>query len=135
MDPTISKIVVKQESPFNVTDSNEGNIDDLTSGNVCRECEQFKEKYSAICEQNAALKLKLNELQETVSKLTQGKENDVYEVEKILSHLLKGTKNKKEMHYLIRWKNYDQTHDSWVPEKNLKCAAILKKYKQKNDMN
>lgn len=32
--------------------------------------------------------------------------------------------------YLVRWKSYDSTHDSWVEEAKLNCPAILKKYKQ-----
>lgn len=35
-----------------------------------------------------------------------------------------------ERHYLVQWKGFDQSHDSWERESNLSCPTILKKYKQ-----
>lgn len=110
-------------------------VGDLTGANTCNECKQLKEKYNSMYEENVALKSQIKELQKAIPELSQDKENNVYEVERILSHSLKGTRNRKEMHFLISWKDYDQSHDSWVSEKNLKCAAILKKYKKKNNIN
>lgn len=51
-------------------------------------------------------------------------EDNIYEVEKILNHKI--VKNEKL--FLIRWKNFDPSHDSWEVEKNLSCPSILKKY-------
>lgn len=109
-------------------------VGDSTGGNTCNECEQLKEKYNSMYEENVALKSQIKELQKAILELSQDKENNVYEVERIMSHSLKGPRNKKELQFLIRWEGYDQSHDSWVSEKNLKCAAILKKYKKKNNI-
>ena len=50
--------------------------------------------------------------------------NDAYfVVEKILDHQLRHRpgkkKNRKVMHYLIKWEGYPSTENSWEPEKNL----------------
>jgi hypothetical protein len=44
------------------------------------------------------------------------KQNEDYEVEKILKTRTRN--GKKE--YLIKWRSYDSTFNSWIPEKNLK---------------
>lgn len=47
-----------------------------------------------------------------------------YEVAAILDHNIK--RNKRL--FLIRWKNFSPTHDSWEKEDNLNCPKILKNY-------
>lgn len=48
-----------------------------------------------------------------------------YEVEEILNHREK--KGKRD--FLIRWKNFSPSHDSWEKEGNLQnCAKILRRY-------
>lgn len=51
-------------------------------------------------------------------------DEDVYEVERVLSHK---TKCGKEM-FLIRWKGFDSTHDTWERKDNLNCPAKLQEY-------
>ena len=54
-----------------------------------------------------------------------------YEVEKIIRHKRKG----QGTQFLIRWKGYDQTEDSWEPQQNLKNAAeILHEYKKRHHL-
>lgn len=50
--------------------------------------------------------------------------NNQFEVERILSH----KKTKRTRYFLIKWLNYDSTHDSWVAERNLNCPGLLNKY-------
>lgn len=52
-------------------------------------------------------------------------ESDFYEVENLLNDKLVS-----ERHYLVRWRGFDQTHDTWERESNLRCTDILKKYKR-----
>lgn len=52
-------------------------------------------------------------------------DENVFEVESLLDD-----KVIAENHYLVRWKGFDSSHDSWVRESNLCCPSILKTYKQ-----
>lgn len=75
--------------------------------------------------QNKKLSAEVNKSKCILRNEVQDKTNcDTFDVEYIISH--KFTRNKKT--FLIRWKNYDSTHDSWVEEKDLFCAEILQKY-------
>lgn len=49
-----------------------------------------------------------------------------YEVEKILDHKMK----RKTRFYLVRWAEYDPSHDSWVSEHDLCCPKVLENYKK-----
>lgn len=51
--------------------------------------------------------------------------DQVYEVECLLDERMV----RKKQQYLVRWKGYDASHDSWVKESDLNCPSILKKYK------
>lgn len=50
--------------------------------------------------------------------------SDQYEVEKILAHEIE----RNQTWFLIRWKDYDESYDTWERENNLQCANLLKKY-------
>lgn len=48
-----------------------------------------------------------------------------YEVDYLLDHKLVESRS-----FLVRWKGFDSSHDSWVEESDMQCPRILKKYKQ-----
>lgn len=70
------------------------------------------------CQQNQRLKSQMKKLQ--------CNENDLYEVENIVGH----EKNK----YLVKWKGYANSENTWECEHNLNCPQILNKYKKKNNL-
>jgi hypothetical protein len=49
-----------------------------------------------------------------------------YEVSEIITDRIKGRKKKKQ--YLIRWKGYAASEDSWVDEKDLHAPELLEEY-------
>lgn len=51
-------------------------------------------------------------------------DENVYEVEKILSHKTV----RRDQLFLIRWKGFDSSHDSWEKKENLNCSQKLQKY-------
>lgn len=50
---------------------------------------------------------------------------DNYEVEDIVGHMLK----RKRLHFLVRWKNYGPTDDTYEPESALNCPEIIERYR------
>lgn len=53
--------------------------------------------------------------------------HDHVEVEAILGHRLAARKNSNRRMFLIRWKGYDPTEDSWISEYDLRGAPALKR--------
>lgn len=51
-------------------------------------------------------------------------ENNSYEVEKILDH----RKYKKRTKYLVKWKDYDESENSWIWESGFNDNNIIKEY-------
>lgn len=51
-----------------------------------------------------------------------------YEVEDIVDHKIKG----KKKYFKIRWKNYDESQDTWEPEQELACPEIIERYLEKH---
>lgn len=49
---------------------------------------------------------------------------DDFEVQKLIEHKI----IRKERHFLVRWKGYDPSEDSWVAESRLNRPKILKSY-------
>lgn len=71
---------------------------------------------------------KLKQLKNTIEERNQeSDESDdgFYEVESLLSD-----KMVEKRAYLVRWKGFDSSHDSWILESELQCPEILKQYKQ-----
>lgn len=53
-----------------------------------------------------------------------GGDEEGYEVEDIVDHKFKG----KKKYFKIRWKNYDESADTWELEKDLSCPEIIERY-------
>lgn len=60
---------------------------------------------------------------------TEESTENIYEVEKLLKYKWE---NKKRV-FLVRWRNYDSSYDTWEPEKNLNCRRILKAFLKANN--
>lgn len=54
------------------------------------------------------------------------KQVDRFEVDRLLEHKIENG----DRLFLIRWKGYEKSHDSWEREKDLSCPHILKQYKK-----
>ena len=49
----------------------------------------------------------------------------VYEIERIIDHKKHG---KDKYSYLVRWKGYDSSNDSWVKQEDFNSTKIIKEY-------
>ncbi|KXN92936.1 Histone-lysine N-methyltransferase SUV39H1, partial [Leucoagaricus sp. SymC.cos] len=62
----------------------------------------------------------------------QWKIHNTYEVEAILNH----KERRRKTHYLIKWKGYPHSENTWEPEENLEMAKrILKRYKKSKTLD
>ena len=62
-----------------------------------------------------------------------------YEVEAILDKKVTrggtGVKSSGVARYLVKWKNYDDTHNSWEREENLRgCGGLVRAFERKLDV-
>ncbi|KAL3226050.1 hypothetical protein MRX96_025268 [Rhipicephalus microplus] len=63
--------------------------------------------------------------------MSQSDESEVYEVERILKYRTRRQGKRKIGEYLIRWKNFGPSEDTWEPRKNLVgCEALLKEFEE-----
>jgi hypothetical protein len=52
--------------------------------------------------------------------------SDEYEVEAILGHRVTKRKDGNRRMYLVRWRGFDPSEDSWISEYNLRNAPELR---------
>lgn len=52
-------------------------------------------------------------------------DNAEWEVKRILGMKFKKGNTRA---FLVRWKGYDESHDSWEAEENLKCPDLIEKF-------
>ena len=50
-----------------------------------------------------------------------------FDVERVLTHEVRGSRTRPQKFYLIKWLGYGLEHNSWEPEKNL-SSEVLKEY-------
>lgn len=87
----------------------------------------LKRKNQLLMSQTKQLHAGLNQTRDKKSDSYSEDEEDVYEVERLLDDKIVTNTHRC---FLVRWKGYDASHDSWERESNLTCPKILKKYKQ-----
>jgi hypothetical protein len=54
----------------------------------------------------------------------QNEDDSHYEIEKIIAHKGKG----KAIKYLVKWKNYNNKHNTWIALKDLKAGEFIEDY-------
>lgn len=111
------------------------------SESKCYDCSKWQEKYqildqqlsksqqtiSQVRQENRNLKARIRQIESGViptMKQSESDEDTIYEVEKIIARKIE---NGKEL-FLIRWKNYDESHDTWEKRENLCCGKLLKSF-------
>lgn len=70
-----------------------------------------------------------------IKELNMHRSETEYVVEKILAHEIVRNGGTTEWRFLIRWKGFDSSFDTWERKENLHCPAILKKYLKANNLN
>lgn len=94
-----------------------------------------KKMISDLTQENKKMHARSNQLQKglvqpiaNTSKNDESADNldDVYEVEQLVNH----KKKKSGIYYLVRWKNYSPSDDTWVKETDLQCLELLNEYKR-----
>lgn len=99
---------------------------------------EWKNKFNEMSEgynnlQKRILELKMQTSNDTKPSLKRlkvcDKENE-YEVDALLNH----KRSFGKIYYLIRWKHFDSSHDTWEQEANLNCLTLLNRYKKQNNL-
>lgn len=108
-----------------------------------REISEYMPKLRIFSRENKSMAARINQLMRCKGEQIIEKEidrnrdaatdtdDDVYEVEKIVSHKIRYG---KEM-FLVRWKGFESKHDTWERKDNLNCPQLLKKYYSENEIN
>lgn len=98
----------------------------------------FKTERAGLLKNNALLQARINQLQFGAAEKRnienqqhcsdRGKdlmpENDEFEVENIVDDEFR----KGKQYFLVKWKGFDESENSWEAKSNLNCPKILKKY-------
>lgn len=93
--------------------------------------EKLKKDLLKLEAENKNLKKMMEKFQSNIkSESDEDKENEEFEVEKLLKH--RGRKGRRE--FLVRWKNFSRSDDSWEKMENLRCPAVLQKYLKENKL-
>lgn len=96
--------------------------------------QEGKKENDKLREENIELKRRIKEVQRS-TETPKNKLNDVnvseseieYEVEMLLKHR---KRKGKQREFLVRWKNYSPSNDTWETEDRLKCPALVNYLKQ-----
>lgn len=96
--------------------------------------QEEKKENDKLREENMELKRMLKEMQQPTEtpkeKLIHANvsESEIeYEVEMLLKHR---KRKGKQREFLVRWKNYSPSYDTWETEDRLKCPALVNYLKQ-----
>jgi hypothetical protein len=57
---------------------------------------------------------------------------DIYEVDRILKDRMNAKTGQRE--FLIRWKGYDDSEDTWEPRSHINGSAVLRKYEKEKKL-
>lgn len=121
------KVIALEKQILNSTkdlDSAHGTIEKLQTEklNLSDRADSYKAELNASRKENQTLLARLAQIEKSGSDDTEH-----YEVEKLLEH-------KNELHFLVRWKGYDESNDSWVRRSDLGCTKMLNAYLRRNNI-
>lgn len=116
----------------------DGTIDALKAENIalCDKTDVQKREINVLAAQSKQLQFgviqssKHNQHKKKIQTKDESSDEGLYEVQKLIDHKI----IKRQRHFLIRWKGYDSSEDSWVPESQLNCPKILKSYLNSKNM-
>lgn len=95
--------------------------------------QEEKKENNRLREENIELKRIIKEMQqptETPKKKLNDENVSESEIEYEVEMLLKHRKRKGKREFLVRWKNYSPSNDTWETEDRLKCPALVNYLKQ-----
>lgn len=105
---------------------------ELTKSNATQERvnEDRLKRIGEVTRERDLLRAQFKQLQNGFARQSEEKkpndcDDDRYEVERLLDD-----ERIQTQRFLVRWKGYDSSHDSWVNENDLNCPRILKRYIQ-----
>lgn len=109
-----------QELSLKISQSDKLHVDEIA---------EKDKRITELTRQRDLSQAKMKQLENAISQVQQNAQGDESENEYEVGCILRDKLVEKRV-YLVRWKGYDSSEDSWVLESDLKCPTILKKYKQ-----